>query len=106
MIGDRRASDPGEGCGMRIDVRRLGDVDLVLVEGPLDLASTARLNAVLDTRLAEGRHELVLDLAATTLLSAATAGVLIGLADRAERLGGGLRTVGAHGITLEALQIL
>jgi RNA polymerase sigma-B factor len=91
---------------MRIDVRRLGDADLVLVEGPLDLASTPRLKAVLDTRLTEGRHELVLDLADTTLLSAAAAGVLVGVADRAERLGGCLRSVGARGITLEALQIL
>jgi RNA polymerase sigma-B factor len=91
---------------MRIDVRRLGDADLVLVEGPLDVASTPRLKAVLDTRLAEGRHELVLDLAATTLLSAAAAGVLVGVADRSERLGGGLRAVGARGITLEAMQIL
>jgi RNA polymerase sigma-B factor len=91
---------------MRIDVRRLGDADLVLVEGPLDLASTPRLKAVLDTRLAEGRHELVLDLAATTLLSAAAAGVLVGVADRSARLGGCLRAVDARGITLEALQIL
>lgn len=91
---------------MRIDVRRLGDADLVLVEGPLDLASTPRLKAVLDTRLAEGRHELVLDLAATTLLSAAAAGVLVGVADRSERLGGCLRAVGARGIALEAMQIL
>jgi RNA polymerase sigma-B factor len=91
---------------MRIDVRRLGDADLVLVEGPLDLASTPRLKAVLDTRLAEGRHELVLDLAATTLLSAAAAGVLVGVAERSKRLGGCLRAVGARGITLEAMQIL
>src|SRR5262245_2364748 len=106
MIGDRRASDPGEGCGMRIDVRRLGDADLILVEGPLDLASTPRLTAVLQTRLAEGRHELVLDFGDTTLLSAAAAGVLVGFADRIERLGGCLRSVGARGITLEAMQIL
>jgi RNA polymerase sigma-B factor len=91
---------------MRIDVRRLGAADLVLVEGPLDLATTPRLRAVLGTRLAEGRHQLVLDFAATTLVSAATAGMLVGIADRAERLGGRLRAVGAHGIALEALQIL
>jgi RNA polymerase sigma-B factor len=91
---------------MRFDVRRLGDADLVLVEGPLDLASTPRLKAVLHTRLTEGRHELVLDLADTTMLSAAAAGVLVGVADRAERLGGCLRGIGARGITLQALQIL
>jgi RNA polymerase sigma-B factor len=91
---------------MRIDVRRLGDADLVLVEGPLDLASTPRLKAVLHTRLDEGRHELVLDFADTTLLSATAAGVLAGVAVRAEQLGGCVRAVSARGITLEAIQIL
>ena len=42
---------------MRIDVRRLGQTDFVMVEGALDLATTPRLRAVLDARLAEGRIE-------------------------------------------------
>jgi RNA polymerase sigma-B factor len=97
---------PGEGRGMRIDVRRLGDADVLMVEGALDLATTPRLRTVLDARLAEGRREFVLDLARVTLLAAAAARTLVGFADRTERLGGRVRAVGARGIALEALQIL
>ena len=91
---------------MRIDVRRLGEADLVLVEGVLDLATTPRLRAVLDARLAEGRHELVLDLSKVRLLDAGAAGMFVGVADRAEKKGGALRTVGARGLSLEVLQIV
>jgi len=91
---------------MRIDIRRLGDADLVLVEGSLDLATTPRLHAVLGARLAEGRHELVLDLGLVKLLDAGAAGMLVGIADRADRSGGALRAIGARGIVLEVLQIV
>jgi len=91
---------------MRIDVRRLGDADLVLVEGALDLATTPRLRAVLDARLDEGRHHLVLDLDRVKLLDAGAAGMLVGVADRAERGGGALRAIGARGISLDVLQIV
>jgi RNA polymerase sigma-B factor len=91
---------------MRIDIRRLGDADLVLVEGSLDLATTPRLRAVLDARLREGRHELVLDLGQVKLLDAGATGMLVGIADRADRAGGALRAIGARGLTLEVLQIV
>jgi RNA polymerase sigma-B factor len=91
---------------MRIDVRRLGDADLVLVEGSLDLATTPRLRAVLDARLIEGRGDVVLDLANVKLLDAGAVGMLVGVADRAERGGGVLRAVGARGIALDVLQIV
>ena len=91
---------------MRIGVRRLGDADLVLVEGALDLATTPRLRAVLDARLDEGRHHLVLDLDRVKLLDAGAAGMLVGVADRAERGGGALRAIGARGISLDVLQIV
>jgi len=91
---------------MRIDVRRLGEADLVLVEGSLDLATTPRLRAVLDARLQEGRHHVVLDLDGVKLLDAGAAGMLVGVADRAERSGGALRAVGARGISLDVLQIV
>lgn len=91
---------------MRIDVRRLGEADLVLVEGSLDLATTPRLRAVLDARLDEGRHHVVLDLNRVKLLDAGAAGMLVGVADRAERGGGALRAVGARGISLDVLQIV
>jgi len=90
---------------MRIDVRRLGDVDLVIADGALDLATTPRLRAVLDARLAEGRTELVLDLDRVNLLDAQAAGMFAGLAERVERTGGRFAAVGARGISLEVLAI-
>ena len=91
---------------MRIDVRRLGEADLILVEGVLDLATTPRLRAVLDARLAEGRYDLVLDLSRVKLLDAGAAGMFVGVAARADKKGGALRAVGARGLSLEVLQIV
>jgi len=91
---------------MRIEVRRLGTADLVLVEGTLDLATTTRLRAVLDARLAEGRTDLVLDLWRVRLLDAGAVGMLVGVCDRAESAGGRLRAVGARAMVLEVLQIV
>jgi RNA polymerase sigma-B factor len=91
---------------MRIDVRRLGGADVVMVEGVLDLATTPRLRAVLDARLAEGRHDLVLDLCRVKMLDAGAVNNFVAIADQAERLGGGLRAIGARGLALEVLQIV
>ncbi|MGE5155977.1 MAG: sigma-70 family RNA polymerase sigma factor, partial [Betaproteobacteria bacterium] len=91
---------------MRIDVRRLGEADLVLVEGALDLATKCRLHAVLDARLNEGRTELVVDLDRVRLLDAGTVGTLIRVAERAEAAGGALRAIGARGLCLDVLQIV
>jgi RNA polymerase sigma-B factor len=103
LAGDDRC--PGEGICMRIDVRRLGRADLVLVTGALDLRSTAALRAVLDSRVGQGRVELVVDLRDCRLLDAGAVGMLVGLADRVDRLGGRLRVVRARGICLEVLRI-
>jgi RNA polymerase sigma-B factor len=91
---------------MRIDVRRLGDADVVLVNGTLDLATVPRLRAVLEGRLAEDRSDLILDLRRVKLLDAGAVGMLVGVADRAERVGGQLRAIGARGLSLEVLQIV
>jgi len=91
---------------MRIDVRRLGEAELVLVEGTLDLATKRRLQAVLDARLAEGRSYIVVDLDRVRLLDAGTAGMLVGVAERAESAGGTLRAIGARGLCLEVLQVV
>jgi RNA polymerase sigma-B factor len=91
---------------MRIDVRRLGKADVVLVEGTLDLATKQRLQAVLEARLAEGRADLVLDLDRVRLLDAGTVGMLVTIADKAEAAGGALRAIGARGLCLDVLQIV
>lgn len=91
---------------MRIEVRRLGQTDFILVEGSLDLATTPRLGAVLDARLAEGRSDVVVDLAQVKLLDAGAVGTLVAVADRAESSGGFLHAIGARGLVLEVLQIV
>src|SRR5262245_1751645 len=91
---------------MRIDVRRLGDADLVLVEGVLDIATTQRLRAVLDARLDEGRTKLVLDLSEVRMLDAGATGMLVRVAGRADKAGGALRAVSARGLSREVLQIV
>ncbi len=91
---------------MRIEVRRLGQTDFILVEGSLDLATTPRLAAVLDARLAEGRSDLVVDLAQVKLLDAGAVGILVAVADRAEACGGFVHAIGARGLVLDVLQIV
>ncbi len=91
---------------MRIEVRRLEDADVILVEGSLDLATTPRLKAVVSARLAERRHNLVVDLWRVKLLDANAAGMLVGLARRAERAGGCLYVIGARGSCLEVLEVV
>lgn len=90
---------------MRIEVRRLGDVDLVLVEGSLDLATTPRLRAVLGARFDEGRRHVVVDLVKVKLLEARAVGALVSAADQADRCGATLMAIGARGLVLDVLQI-
>lgn len=90
---------------MRIEVRRLGEADLVVVDGDLDLATNPCLRAVLDNQLAEGRHHLVVDLQGVRLLDAGAIGLLVGVAERAGATGGSLRAIGARGMALEVLEI-
>jgi RNA polymerase sigma-B factor len=91
---------------MRIDVRRLGDADLVMISGALDLATTPRLRAILTGRLLEDRRELVLDLANVRVLDAGAVGMLVGIAEKAEKAGGTVRAIGARGLVMDVLQIV
>jgi len=91
---------------MRLEVRQLGNADIILVDGALDLASKPRLAAVLKSRLADRRTSLVVDLARTAMIDAGTVGLLVSVAAQAERRGGSLRTIGARAMVLEVLQIV
>jgi RNA polymerase sigma-B factor len=90
---------------MRIDVRRLATADVVQVCGPLDLATTPRLRAVLEARIAEGSAQIILDCAEVRLLSAGALGMLATLAGRAEQAGGRLRLVGVRGLSRDVLDV-
>ncbi len=88
---------------MRIDVRRLGDADVVLVRGTFDLVTAPRLRAVLDARIAEQRSQLVMDLFGVRMFDAAAAGVLLEVAEAARAAGGRACAVAPAGPIFDAL---
>ena len=90
---------------MRIDVRRLNDVDVVRVRGTFDPTTAPRLRAVLDARLAEGRAHLVVDLTGMRMFDARVAGGLAAFANQVEAVGGCLRVVSAPGLCRDLLTL-
>jgi RNA polymerase sigma-B factor len=90
---------------VRIDVRRLNDVDVVRVRGTFDPTTAPRLRAVLDARLAEGRAHLVVDLTAMRMFDARVAGGLAAFAGRVEAAGGCVRVVSAPGLCRDLLAL-
>lgn len=83
---------------MRIDVRRLVDVDVVRVSGTFDLTTAPRLQAVLDARLAEGRADLIVDLTGVRMFDARVIESLAAHADRARSAGGSVCAVATPGL--------
>jgi len=72
-----------------VDVERLeGDVAVVVLSGEIDLYTAPRLHEVLLQGIAEGAHQVVVD------LSAAGYGKVLGSAD----IGGGRGTSGCDGL--------
>jgi RNA polymerase sigma-70 factor, sigma-B/F/G subfamily len=90
---------------VRIDVRRLNDVDVVRVRGTFDPTTAPRLRAVLDARLAEGRAQLVVDLTGMRMFDARVAGGLAAFAGRVEAVGGCVRVVSAPGLCRDLLAL-
>ncbi|MBX6751509.1 MAG: SigB/SigF/SigG family RNA polymerase sigma factor [Micromonosporaceae bacterium] len=90
---------------MRIDVRRLSDVDVVRVRGTFDPTTAPRLRAVLDARLAEGRAHLVVDLTGMRMFDARVAGGLAAFAGRVQAVGGCVRVVSAPGLCRDLLAL-
>jgi RNA polymerase sigma-B factor len=82
-----------------------GQVDLVHVEGVLDMATAPRLRTVIENCLNAGGQHLVVDVAAVDLLDCSAIGTLIRMRGRAGQAGGSLRLVGARGMVLEVLEI-
>ena len=88
---------------MRIDVRRLGNADVVRVRGTFDLTTAPRLRAVIDARLAEGRVQLVVDLMGVRMFDSRVASGLVGAAGRAHAAGGSMWAVAAPGLCRDVL---
>jgi len=91
---------------MRIEVRRLNEVDVVLVGGMWVPATAPRLRAVLDGRLAEGRVRLVADFSGVKTFDASVAGGLAAAAGRAHAAGGSLSAIAAPGVCRDVLAMV
>jgi RNA polymerase sigma-B factor len=79
---------------------------LVITDGELDLARSARLRSVLRDAVDTAPERIVVDLSTVTLLDASVAGVLARQRARAEAAGIILTAVAAQGVVLEVLEIL
>jgi RNA polymerase sigma-B factor len=101
----RRSRRRGGGI-VRIDVRRLGDADVVAVRGTLDLTTTPCLCAVLDALQAQGRVHLVVDLLEVRMFDATAAGTLAGQAGQAVAAGGSVCVVAPAGPCRDGLEIV
>jgi RNA polymerase sigma-B factor len=84
---------------------RVGGVDVVRIDGAVDLTAAVRLRLVLYGRLDAGARRIVVDLSGTSLLDAGAVNVLLTVRQRLVDGGGALIAPGARGIVLETLRI-
>jgi RNA polymerase sigma-B factor len=87
-------------------VWRVADVDVVRIDGALDLAAAVRLRLVLYGRLDAGARRIVVDLSATSFLDAGAVNVLLTIRRRLLERGGSLIAPGARGTVLDVLRML
>jgi anti-anti-sigma factor len=90
---------------LRITLWERDDEDLLDVRGVIDFASAPYLRQVIFERFNRGRYRIVVDLTHVRLVDASALRVLLYLQRRAEQGGGTLRTPGATGTALTALEI-
>jgi anti-anti-sigma factor len=89
----------------RIQVISDGEVDLVHIEGTLDLASSPRLRTILLHHLENGSRHFVIDLARVDLIDCTAVSAMVSIRTRTQRTGGWLRVVGARGMVVDILEI-
>jgi RNA polymerase sigma-B factor len=89
----------------RFDVWRIDGVDVVRVEGVLDLAATVRLRLTLFGRLDVGARHIAVDLSRVRLIDASTVNVLLRVRERLVEDEGSLVARGATGLVLQVLEI-
>ncbi|GAA1029590.1 hypothetical protein GCM10009557_18630 [Virgisporangium ochraceum] len=87
------------------DIWRVDDVDVVRVEGVLDLVATVRLRLTLFGRLDAGARHIAVDLSRVRLIDASTVNVLLRVRERLAEEDGSLMARGASGLVLQVLEI-
>ena len=86
-------------------VWRIDGVDVVRVEGVLDLVATVRLRLTLFGRLDAGARHIAVDLSRVRLIDASTVNVLLRVRERLAENDGSLVARGASGLVLQVLEI-
>jgi anti-sigma B factor antagonist len=81
------------------------DVEVVELNGELDVTSAGALKDRLITAIAEGRRALLVDLTGAEFVDSATIGALIGGASRARATGGNLTVACSDPVILETFEI-
>jgi RNA polymerase sigma-B factor len=84
---------------------RIGDVDVVRVEGVLDFSASVRLRLTLFGRLDAGARHIEVDLSRVRLLDASAVNVLLKVRERLAEDNGSLAARGATGLVLDVLEI-
>jgi RNA polymerase sigma-B factor len=91
--------------GAEFAIWRVRGVDVVRVDGALDLTAAVRLRLILYGRLDAGADRIVVDLSGVPLLDAGAVSVLLKIRQRLADRGGTLTAPGARGMVLEMLRI-
>jgi anti-sigma B factor antagonist len=81
--------------GLDIVVETRGGSAVIRPHGELDIATVPSLRAAVIDAIAEGRVDLVVDLAGVTFIDSSGLGALVGALKRAVRAGGRLVVTGA-----------
>jgi RNA polymerase sigma-B factor len=89
----------------RFDIWRIDGVDVVRVEGVLDLVATVRLRLTLFGRLDAGARHIAVDLSRVRLIDASTVNVLLRVRERLAEEDGSLVARGASGLVLKVLEV-
>jgi RNA polymerase sigma-B factor len=89
----------------RFDIWRIDGIDVVRVEGVLDLVATVRLRLTLFGRLDAGARHIAVDLSRVRLLDASTVNVLLKVRERLAEDDGSLVARGASGLVLKVLEV-
>lgn len=90
---------------MGVEVTTVGNHDVVTVSGEVDIASAPVLRETLLSVLAEGPHQLVIDLDQVTFLDSTGIGVLVAAFRRATEAGGSMGVVCHSKRSLRVLEI-
>ena len=90
---------------MGIEVHTIGNHDVVTVSGEVDIASAPSLRETLLSVLADGTHELVIDLDQVTFLDSTGIGVLVAAFRRASAEGGSMSLVCNSPRSMRVLEI-